>query len=366
MSKRVNKLGVDFPSCEGLVSIDHDFPTIQFDHKLVAKLLPGEVVDVSEESLKKYLRYAEIPEDRWGDLSLTITGAKNSLYLKSKELGYVENDDGGKKFNMVVGIDYCRNSDIMLQNELCYVKDRIDGKLDLHKKNSLYGLGGLVSRERFCKQAIIAHALGALAYACGMHFNIEEVKEGVIYTLATADTLAAASLGAYLKGYRHDPGEECVRGVAEEDGWSHHVFNRRIDATSTSESSVSLFLSHPWTSVQIVKDNNRVDAMKQAANQLGLSCYETIDPDEIKLLINKQAKREYFQDRHLQKIGLIRREEGSKRLTTRRITDILMKDVDVALQGGGAVVAVVPDSIRSIGLGEFHKRYDDIKRGFAE
>lgn len=55
MSKRVNKLGVDFPSCEGLVSIDHDFPTIQFDHKLVAGLLPGEVVDVSEESLKNIL-----------------------------------------------------------------------------------------------------------------------------------------------------------------------------------------------------------------------------------------------------------------------------------------------------------------------
>lgn len=365
MSKRVNKLGVDFPSCEGLVSIDHDFPTIQFDHKLVAGLLPGEVVDVSEESLKKYLRYAEIPEDHWGDLSLTVTGAKNSLYLKSKELGHVENDDGGKKFNMVVGIDYCCNSDTTLQNELCYVKDRIDGRLDLHKKNSLYGLGGLVSRERFCKQAIIAHALGALAYAYGMHFNIEEVKEGVIYALAAADTLAAASLGAYLKGYRHDPGEECVRGVAEEGGWSHHVFNRRIDAASTSESSVSLFLSHPWTSVQIAKDNNRVDAMKQAAGQLGLSCYETTDPAEIKLLINKEAKREYFQYRHLQKIGLIRG-EGLKRLTTRRITNTLMDDVDVALQGGGAVVAVVPDSIRSVGLGEFHKRYDDIRCSFAE
>ena len=53
MNKRVNKLKVDFPSCEGIVTVDHDFPKIQLDRKLGAELVPGEVVDLSEERIKK-------------------------------------------------------------------------------------------------------------------------------------------------------------------------------------------------------------------------------------------------------------------------------------------------------------------------
>lgn len=55
MNKRVNKLKVDFPSCEGIVTVDHDFPKIQLDRKLGAELVPGEVVDLSEERLKNIL-----------------------------------------------------------------------------------------------------------------------------------------------------------------------------------------------------------------------------------------------------------------------------------------------------------------------
>ena len=37
---------------------------------------------------------------------------------------------------------------------------------------------------------------------------------------------------------------------------------------------------------------------------------------------------------------------------------------DTAIRNGGAVIAVVPDSIRSIGLEEFGKRYHDIEKGY--
>lgn len=51
----MNKLEVDFPSYEGIVTVDHDFPKIQFDRKLGAELVPGEVIDLSEERLKNIL-----------------------------------------------------------------------------------------------------------------------------------------------------------------------------------------------------------------------------------------------------------------------------------------------------------------------
>lgn len=133
MNKRVNKLKVDFPSCEGIVTVDHDFPKIQLDRKLGAELVPGEVVDLSEERLKKYLEYAEIPEQCWGDLSLIITGTENSSYLGSDELGYVS-DDGEGGLDVVIGIDYDSDSEATLRHELCHVKDAIDGELTSRRK----------------------------------------------------------------------------------------------------------------------------------------------------------------------------------------------------------------------------------------
>ena len=44
-------------------------------------------------------------------------------------------------------------------------------------------------------------------------------------------------------------------------------------------------------------------------------------------------------------------------------TDRFMGYADTAIKNGGAVMAIVPGSIRSIGLGEFSKRYYDIENG---
>ena len=62
----MDKSGMDFPSCEGRVSVKRDFPRVQFDRKLGAELALGETIDIAK-SLEKYLKHAGIPRDRWGD-----------------------------------------------------------------------------------------------------------------------------------------------------------------------------------------------------------------------------------------------------------------------------------------------------------
>ena len=44
--------------------------------------------------------------------------------------------------------------------------------------------------------------------------------------------------------------------------------------------------------------------------------------------------------------------------------DRFMGYADTAIRNGGAVMAVVPGSIRGIGLGAFSKRYYDIENGY--
>ena len=44
----MDKSGMDFPYCEGIVSVNRDFPRIQFDRKLGAELALGETIDVAE------------------------------------------------------------------------------------------------------------------------------------------------------------------------------------------------------------------------------------------------------------------------------------------------------------------------------
>lgn len=42
----MDKSGMDFPYCEGIVSVKRDFPRVQFDRKLGAELAPGETIDI--------------------------------------------------------------------------------------------------------------------------------------------------------------------------------------------------------------------------------------------------------------------------------------------------------------------------------
>ena len=363
MSKRANKMVVDFSSCEGLVNVDHDFPKIQFDRKLGAELVPGEVVDLSEERLEKYLEHAEIPEQYWGDLSLIVTGTEDSSYLGSDELGYVSDDSEGG-LDVVIGIDYNSDSEATLRHELCHVKDAIDGEIDFQKKNLLYTLGSSISKERLRKQAVIIHALGALAYACGMYFDSEEIKNSVLSALVANNTVAAALLGAHLKGYYHDPGEKRAREAAEHGKWLPHVFTRRIDTVPVNELASS-FASHPWTLVYIAKNDDEIRAREQAASQLGLSYYATTDSEETELLAVKGVEREYLEYKRLAEQGVISK-RGLKKLKISEIADDFMDRAEVAIKGGGAMVAVLPDSTHRANMGEYSKRYDDIKRDIIE
>lgn len=126
----------DNPACNEFMRGEWgDFPRIRFDRKLGAELAPGETIDVAEENLKKYLEYAGIPEDRWGDLSIVVTGAESSSYLRSRELGHAAiNKTDSQGLDVVVKTGYCIDPDATLRHELCHVKDAIDGKIDLQRE----------------------------------------------------------------------------------------------------------------------------------------------------------------------------------------------------------------------------------------
>jgi len=186
----MDKSGMDFPSCEGIVSVDRDFPKIQFDRKLGAELAPGETIDVAEESLKKYLEYAGIPRYRWGDLSIVVTGAESPSYLRGAELGHVRKDESNERgLEVVVEADYYTAFDDTLRHELCHVKDIMDGKIDLERKRR-----------------------SSLVYSYCMYTNSEE-ERGIVRDLLALYRLSAASLAAYLKGtslkkYYNSPEEQ--------------------------------------------------------------------------------------------------------------------------------------------------------------
>lgn len=52
---------------------------------------------------------------------------------------------------------------------------------------------------------------------------------------------------------------------------------------------------------------------------------------------------------------------GRKKLKISEIADDFMDRAEVAINGGGAMVAVLPDSTHRVNMGEYSKRYDDIK-----
>ena len=353
----------DNPACNEFMRGEWgNFPRIQFDRKLGAELAPGETIDVAKKRLKEYLKYAGIPRDRWGDLSIVVTGAESSLYLRNRELGHAAiNKTDSQGLDVVVKTGYCIDSDATLRHELCHVKDAIDGKIDLQRTDLLYRLGASINRKDLRIQAAALNTLGALAYVCGMYFNSEELKEAAISVLALNNVLAAALLGIHLKGYYHNPCEERAREAEKKGEWLPYAFVRRISAEFENE--IAPFLSHPWTLVQTGGDDHKVWAMQEAATRLGLSCYTTTDPEKVEMLAKKEAERTCC--------GYAKSARSAAPVRSRSIVEVIDKKVDrfmaradTAIRNGGAVIAVVPDSIRSIGLEEFGKRYHDIEKGY--
>lgn len=338
----MDKSGMDFPSCEGSVSVSRDFPRVQFDCELGAELAPGETIDVAEKSLEEYLKHAGIPRDRWGDLSVVVTGAESSAYLRGAELGHVRKDESNERgLEVVVEADYYTDFDATLRHELCHVKDIMDGKIDLERKRR-----------------------SSLVYPYCMYTNSEE-KRGIVRDLLALCRLSAASLTAYLKGtslkkYYDSPEEQRACEAEKKGEWLSYAFVRRISAESENE--IASFLSHPWTSVQTGRDDRKVRAMQEAARQLGLSCYTTTDPEEVKMLAIKRAERFYCgRAKSARSAAPVRNKYILEAIDEE--TDRFMGYADTAIKNGGAVMAIVPGSIRGIGLGAFSKRYYDIENG---
>ena len=324
------------------------------------------LLNVAEKSLKEYLKYAGIPRDRWGDLSVVVTGAESSAYIRGAELGHVRKDESNERdLEVVVEADYYTDFDATLRHELCHVKDIMDGKIDLERKRR-----------------------SSLVYPYCMYTNSEE-KRGIVRDLLALCRLSAASLTAYLKGtslkkYYDSPEEQRACEAEEKKGtWLSYALVRRISAESENE--IASFLSHPWTSVQTGGDDHKVRAMQKAARRLDLSCYTTTDPEEVKMLAKKEAERTCC--------GYAKSARSAAPVRSRSIVEVidkkvdrfmaradtairnggaviagnwasLMNSADTAIRNGGAVIAVVPESIRSIGLEEFGKRYHDIEKGY--
>ena len=103
--------------------------------------------------------------------------------------------------------------------------------------------------------------------------------------------------------------------------------------------------------------------MQEAARQLGLSCYTTTDPEKVEMLAKKEAERTCC--------GYAKSARSAAPVRSRSIVEVIDKKVDrfmtradTAIKNGGAVMAIVPGSIRGIGLGAFSKRHYDIEKGY--
>ena len=70
----------DNPACNEFMRGEWgDFPRIQFDCGLGAELASDETADINEDALRETLEKIGVPEERWGDITLTVTSNKNRL-----------------------------------------------------------------------------------------------------------------------------------------------------------------------------------------------------------------------------------------------------------------------------------------------
>ena len=96
-----------------------------------------------------------------------------------------------------------------------------------------------------------------------------------------------------------------------------------------------------------------------------MSYYATTDPEEVESLAIKGVEREYLEYKRLAERGVIGK-RGRKKLKISEIANDFMDRAEVAIGGGGAMVAVLPDSTHRVNMGEYSKRYDDIKRDIMD
>ena len=136
---------------------------------------------------------------------------------------------------------------------------------------------------------------------------------------------------------------------------------RRISAEPENE--IAPFLSHPWISVQTGGDDHKVRAMQKAARRLDLSCYTTTDPEKVEMLAKKEAERTCCGYAKSARSAAPVRSKYTLEAIDEEV-DRFMGYADTAIRNGGAVMAVVPGSIRGIGLGAFSKRHYDIEKGY--
>lgn len=69
----------DNPACNEFMREEWgNFPKVQFDCGLGAEL-SGETVDINKEALRETLEKIGVPEERWGDIALTVASNKNRL-----------------------------------------------------------------------------------------------------------------------------------------------------------------------------------------------------------------------------------------------------------------------------------------------
>lgn len=126
----------DNPACNEFIREEWgNFPKVQFDCGLGAEL-SGETVDINKDALRETLEKIGVPEERWGDIALTVASNKKSPYLPKNLAGGIDTtEDGGFEVAVRAG-----DFNTILRHELQHVKDEIE-KGAPQRNETLYKMG---------------------------------------------------------------------------------------------------------------------------------------------------------------------------------------------------------------------------------
>lgn len=126
----------DNPACNEFMRGEWgSFPKVQFDCGLGAEL-SGETVDINKDALRETLEKIGVPEERWGDITLTVTSNKKSPHLPKNLAGGIDTtEDGGFEVAVRAG-----DFNTVLRHELQHVKDEIE-KGAPQRNETLYKMG---------------------------------------------------------------------------------------------------------------------------------------------------------------------------------------------------------------------------------
>ena len=193
----------DNPACNEFIREEWgSFPKVQFDCGLGAEL-SGETVDINKDALRETLEKIGVPEERWGDIALTVASNKKSPHLPKNLAGGIDTtEDGGFEVAARAG-----DFNTVLRHELQHVKDEID-KGAPQRSEILYVAG----RTAPVKEAFSSALANVLA---GSLITIS-TESGAVDHLVNASCAVTASfclvsLGVYLAGYHWDERERRAR-----------------------------------------------------------------------------------------------------------------------------------------------------------